>query len=207
MSTLRKRLYTPEEYLALERAAEYRSEYYRGEIFPLHELRRPGSSQHADAVVHHSLIKVNIASELRNALKGKPCRVTLSDARIRVLASGLYTYPDVSVVCGEIQYDDPQRATFLNPTLIVEVLSDSTEAYDRGRKFAHYMQLESMQEYVLISQSEPRIECFSRNAHESWMLTFASGLDQSLLLSSIGVSLSLAEVYDKVEFMPESAAE
>ena len=109
-------------------------------------------------------------------------------------------YPDASVICDPLQFDDQHRDTVLNPTLIAEVLSDSTEAYDRGKKFDHYRKLASLREYLLVAQDSPTLERFSRNPDGTWTLTIASGLEQSLQLAAIGVTLSLAEVYDKVDF-------
>jgi Uma2 family endonuclease len=180
---------TPAEYLRIERAAPYRSEYFAGEMFAM-----------AGGSPRHSLITMNVGSELRNRLKGRPCTAYESNLRIRVSATGLYTYPGASVICGELEFDDERQDTVLNPTLIVEVLSDSTEAYDRGKKFGHYRQLESLREYLLVAQDRPYLERFLRNADNTWTLTVASGLDQSLELPSIGVTLPLSEVYDKVSF-------
>jgi len=142
---------------------------------------------------------------LRSALRGRPCTAYDSDLRIRVSASGLYTYADASVICGELQLDDQDPNTVLNPTLIAEVLSETTEAYDRGKKFDHYGKLPSLEEYLLVSQDSPRLERFSKNPNGTWTLTIASGLDRSLELPSIGVTLSLAEVYDKIDFTSELA--
>ncbi len=188
MSAAPKPLLSPHEYLARERLADLRSEFYRGEMFAM-----------AGGSPRHSLIKTNLLCALCNALKGRPCTAYDSDLRIRVSTTGLYTYPDASVICGELQFDDEHRDTVLNPTLLVEVLSESTEAYDRGKKFDHYRQLASLREYLLVSQDSPKLERFARNPDGTWTLTIVSGLDQSLDLSAIGVRLSLAEVYDKVD--------
>lgn len=179
----------------MERVAEFRSEYYRGELFAM-----SGGS------LRHSLIATNVLAELRSALKGQPCIAFNSDLRIRVSTSGLFTYPDAGVVCGEPQFDDRIRDTVLNPTLIVEVLSDSTEAYDRGKKFEHYWKLGSLRDYLLISQDSPKLELFSRNADDTWTLVIAQGLEQSLTLPALGVTLELREVYDKVDFSNEKPA-
>src|SRR5262249_39888199 len=127
MSTPTKSRFTPEEYLALERAAERRSEYYAGEIFAMGGASRK-----------HIVIVANISGQLWSQLKGRPCRVYPNDMRVKVSPTGLYTYPDVAVVCGLDQFDDDHQDTLLNPTVIIEVLSKSTEAYDRGKKFEHY---------------------------------------------------------------------
>jgi Uma2 family endonuclease len=193
-SPKRSPLLTPAEYLRIERAALYRSEYFAEEMFAM-----------AGGSPRHSLIKTNLVSELRHRLKGRPCTAYDGDLRILVAATGLYTYPDASVICGELQYDDHHRDTMLNPTLLSEVLSETSEAYDRGKKFHHYQKLPSLKEYLLVSQDSPRLERFSRNPDDTWTLTVVSGLDQSLELPSIGVMLSLAEVYDKVDFTAEPA--
>lgn len=180
---------TPTEYLKIERTAEFRHEYFNGELFAM----SGGSPQ-------HSLIKMNVGGELRTHLKGRPCTAFDSDLRIRIAPTGLFTYPDLSVVCGELEFDDDQRDTVLNPTLLIEVLSDSTEAYDRGKKFEHYRRLASLREYVLISQNSPTVERYLRNPDETWTLTAAAGIENHIHLTSIDVVLSLAEVYDRITF-------
>ena len=145
MSAAQKTLLTPAEYLARERAAEFRSEFYRGEMFAM-----------SGASWAHSVIKDNLAWETRNQLQGGPCRVVTSDLRVKVSATGLYTYPDLLIVCGEPEFEDEVFDTLLNPRVIVEILSDSTEKYDRGTKFTQYRQLSSLQEYVLVAQDRRR---------------------------------------------------
>jgi Uma2 family endonuclease len=183
---------TPQEYLALERQAPYKSEYYAGEIFAL-----------AGASRWHNLIVANVIGELRSQLKGRPCVTYPSGLRVKVDPAGLYTYPDVTVVCGEAHFEDAQQDTLLTPTLIVEVLSESTEAYDRGGKFAHYRKLESLQEYVLISQTKPLIEHYVRQPDHHWLFAEADKLTDTLHLPSIGCHLALSEVYDKVDLVRE----
>ena len=185
---------TPAEYLHIERKAEFRSEFFAGEIFAM-----------AGGSPRHSLIKMNVGSILRDRLLEHPCTPYDSDLRIQT-PSGLYTYPDVSVVCGEIVFDDEHRDTVLNSTLIVEVLSPRTEAYDRGKKFEHYRRIESLREYVLVSQDSPRIERFLRNDDGTWTLSIGTGLDESVTLISIGVTLALADVFVKVDFTDDDAA-
>src|SRR5438094_499662 len=141
MSTVSKRLLSPEEYLAQERRAEFRSEYLRGEVFAM-----------AGASYEHTRIKDNFSREIGNQLKGGPCFVLTSDMRVKVNATGLYTYPDAVIVCEQGRFEDANVDTLLNPRVIVEILSDSTEAYDRGGKFGHYRQIASLQEYVLVAQ-------------------------------------------------------
>jgi Uma2 family endonuclease len=148
--------------------------------------------------------------ELRNHLKGKPCRVYDSNIRVRISRSVLYTYPDATVICGERELDpnDPSGDTCTNPQLIVEVLSPSTEAYDRGEKFSRYRQIDSLQEYVLVSPSSRRIEVFLRQPDGAWLFTAFSRLDASAVLRSVEVKLPLQEVYSGIEFPPtELAAE
>ena len=191
----RAAVYTPAEYLHLERAATYRSEYFRGEIFAM----AGGSPQ-------HSRIKTNVISQLNSQLKGQPCTTYDSDLRIKC-PTGLYTYPDASVICAELEFDDDQRDTVLNPTLLIEVLSKSTEAYDRGKKFDNYRSIPSLREYVLVSQDEPTIQRFLRNDDNTWTLTAVAGLDQTIPLRSIGIDLPLSEVYERVQFTIEGSEE
>jgi Uma2 family endonuclease len=176
------------EYLRIERQAEFKSEFFDGEMFAM-----------AGGSPYHSLIAVNAASELKNKLKGGRCLVFNSDLRVKIEATGLFTYPDITVVCGPRSFF--QEDTLLNPSLVVEVLSDSTEAYDRGKKFEHYRQVPSLQEYLLISQREPRIEQFIRKP-DRWELREAAGLNAHLDLPSLSIALDLAEIFANVEFVP-----
>jgi Uma2 family endonuclease len=178
---------TPEEYLAIERRAETRSEYLDGEMFAM-----TGGSR------NHNLIVLNIGRELSLQLKKRPCEVYVSDQRVRVPATGLYTYPDVTVVCGEPQFEDQELETLLNPTLLIEVLSPSTEAYDRGKKFEHYQTIPSLSEYLLISQGSFRVEQYLRQEANRWLFTSVTGLEGRIALPSIQCELVMAEVYDKV---------
>ena len=188
MSLQPKPRLTPEDYLAIERSADFKSEYFDGEIFAM-----------TGASAAHNIIVINAVRELSLQLKKRPCKLYASDMRVKVDPTGLYTYPDLVVVCGKARLEDAHLDTLLNPTLIVEVLSDSTEAYDRGRKFEHYRKLESLAEYVLISQHWPHVESYRRQADHHWLLTESSGLDGVLRLESIDCELALAEIYDKVE--------
>jgi Uma2 family endonuclease len=206
MSSLAKPSCTPQEYLALERKADYRSEYVNGQIFAM-----SGASR------EHNLITTNVTSGLHTQLRGRRCEVYSSDMRVKVHPTGLYTYPDVVVVCGEPAFEDGQLDTLTNPTVIVEVLSPSTEAYDRGDKFAYYRRLESLTDYVLVSQDKVRVEHYVRhplagdstgqgkagNAHGLWVLSELDELDgpnDTLGLASIGCSLRLSDIYERVEF-------
>ena len=141
MSTVPKNFITLEEYLHREQAAEFRSEYFRGEMFAV-----------AGASANHNLIVLNAGASLRDQLKKKPCRVYSSDLKLRIEATGLYSYSDLSVVCGEPQLESNGGDVLLNPVVLVEVLSDSTEAYDRGKKFEHYRTIPSLKHYVLVAQ-------------------------------------------------------
>ena len=184
--------YPPEEYLALERQAQCKSEYYAGEVFAM-----------AGASRWHNLIVTNVLREISLQLKGRPCTTYPSDMRVKISPTGLYTYPDVTVVCGAAQFEDTQQDTLLNPTLIVEVLSESTEAYDRGGKFAHYRKLASLLEYVLIAQTKPHIEHYIRQPDNRWLLEEAESWHGTVHLPAIDCHLSLAEVYDKVDIVVE----
>lgn len=188
MSSLAQSLYTPQEYLALERKAPEKSEYLNGRIFAM-----------AGASVEHNTITANLVRTLGNAFLERPCRVFSSDMRVKVAATGLYTYPDVVALCADLLFDDLQRDTLINPTVIFEVLSPSTEAYDRGEKFAHYRRLESLTDYVLLSQDKPRVERFVRQG-SLWVLMEISSLDDAINLTSLGCDLPLRELYDKVNF-------
>jgi Uma2 family endonuclease len=195
MSTQPKTYLTPEQYLEIERAAEYKSEYYQGEMFAM-----------AGAKWNHNLIAGNLVGGLRQQLRSRPCGVTPSDMRVLVSASGLYTYPDVIVVCGEPRFLDDRQDTLLNPTLIVEVLSPSTEAYDRGRKFEHYRSLESLAEYLLVSSQRVSAELYARQPDGRWLLTAANRLEDTLELPATGCRLALGDIYEKVQFVPEPTA-
>src|SRR5258707_2381932 len=138
---------TEAEYLELEAAAEFKSEFFEGEMFAM-----------AGGTPQHSLIATNLAAEFRDQLKTRPCVPYNADLRIKIEASGLCTYPDLSVICGPLQFAEGTDDTVVNPALLVEVLSDSTEGYDRGKKFEHYRQILTLQEYLLVGQKEPRIE-------------------------------------------------
>ena len=190
----RKTELTPEAYLAIERQAAYKSEYFNGEMFAM-----------AGASPHHVLIVTNVASELRWQLKKRPCTVYSTDLRVKVSTTGLYTYPDVTVVCGQPQFDDEHQDTLLNPTLIVEVLSQSTKDYDRGEKFEQYRTLESLREYILIAQNRCHVEQFVRQPDNRWLLSESNQLEDIIELSSIGCHLALTEAYDTVEWRATSA--
>jgi len=181
-----------EDYLEIERAAEERHELIDGEMFAMSGGTR-----------EHSLIAVKIVSRLDAALLSKPCEVFNSDMRIRIEAKSRYTYADALVVCGPPQFLDEKRDTLLNPTAIFEVLSNSTESYDRGEKFAGYRTLLSLQEYVLVSQKQKLVEHFHRQVDGSWLLR-VSGAGESVSLPSLGCELAVDEIYFKVFDAPTS---
>ena len=180
---------TEAEYLEIERRAEFKSEFLDGEMFAMAGGTKP-----------HSLIKCNLIRAIGNQLHGGPCRVYDSDLRVKVPLSGLYTYPDVSVACGLDQFEDEHEDTLVNPAAIVEVLSDSSEAYDRGKKFELYRRLASLREYVLVSQHNPLVEQFVRQDSGEWLLRAIEGLESKFTLSSVGVTVDMADVYAGVRF-------
>ncbi|HEY0544149.1 MAG TPA: Uma2 family endonuclease [Pyrinomonadaceae bacterium] len=190
MSTLAKTHYAPEEYLELERAAEFKSEYFNGEIYAM-----SGASR------RHALIVTNLVADLGRQLKKLPATVYSSALRVKVNPTGLYTYPDVIAMCGEAQFSDEQKDTLINPNIIIEVLSESTKDYDRGGKFEQYRTLESFKEYVLVAQDKPHVEHFVRQPDNRWILTETNRMEDSIELSSIGCTLALTEIYDKVDLL------
>jgi Uma2 family endonuclease len=194
MSSQRATFISPEEYLAQERLAERKSEYFRGEVFAM-----SGASR------RHVRIVTNLVSTIWPRVKGRACEVYANDLRLRVTPAGLYTYPDVMVVCGNPQFADDQKDTLVNPVLIIEVLSDSTRTYDTGRKFQHYRALPSLAEYLTIEQDEPRIAHWTRQRENHWDFVEFDNLAQSTQLTSIGCSLALAEVYDRIEWPDPSS--
>lgn len=180
---------TVEEYLAREREADYKSEYFNGEIFAMAGASEP-----------HVLIVNSIIARLYLQLEHRPCKVYSNDMRLKVTSTGLYTYPDVMVVCGEVQFNDEERDMLLNPTVVVEVLSKSTESYDRTTKFEHYSKLESLQEYLLVAQSRPRVELFTKEGEGRWALLTFENLEDVVNLASIDCELALKDIYLKVKF-------
>ena len=165
------------------------SEFFEGEMFAM-----------AGGSPMHSLIATNLAREVGNRLKGHPCVPFNSDLRLKVAATGLYTYPDLSVVCGPLEFADGQADVIVNPTLLAEVLSNSTEGYDRGKKFEHYRQIPTLREYLLVSQKEPRLELFLRAADGEWRWREVTGLTAHLELPALQISLPLAVVFANVKF-------
>jgi len=177
-----------EEYLARERRAEFKSEYFNGELFAM-----------AGAQQAHNLIVGNLLRTLGNQLLERDCKVYSSDMRVKIAKINKYTYPDVVVTCGKANFEDAEVDTLLNPVVIFEILSDSTEAYDRGKKFQHYQFLESLAEYVLISQDAVRVEQYIRQSDKTWQYSQYQELGDLVKLESVNCELALKDVYVKVE--------
>ncbi len=178
---------TPEEYLALERAAETKSEYFRGEMFAL-----------AGAGRRHNLLVASLIERVRPAARRRGCQVYPSDMRIGIRAIGNYTYPDMAITCGKEEFEDAVADTLLNPVVLVEVLSESTEKYDRGAKFEHDQKLPSLRLYVLVTQDRPRVEVFSREEAGFWKYEAFEGDEAVLTLDPPGATFSLGELYEGV---------
>jgi Uma2 family endonuclease len=191
MATYPKTFLTPEQYLEIDRKAEFKSEYYLGEMFAMGGARWT-----------HNRLVANLIATLHQQLRSGPCQTLPSDMRVQVESAGMYTYPDVIVVCGEPQFLDENRDTLLNPTLIVEVLSPSSEVYDRGRKFEYYGSLASVSEYLLVSSERVRAELYTRQSDGRWLITAVGRLEDSLDLQSVGAHLALADLYERVDLPP-----
>lgn len=175
--------YSIAEYLALEESSNVKHEYFGGEIYGM-----------AGGTPDHAALAMNFGAALLQHLSGRPCRVFSSDLRIRVLATGLATYPDVTVVCGPLERDPESRTTVVNPVLVAEVLSDATEDYDRGEKLEHYKRIPSLRECVLISHREPRVEIWRRGAGDAWAREQA-GAGGRLRLESLGCEVATDDIY------------
>ncbi len=193
MSSVPKRLLTEEEYLARERAASYKSEYYRGETFAM-----------AGASRAHNLIVQNVSRHMGNQLENRPCEVYPAEMRVRVTATRLYTYPDVTVVCEEPAFADDEKDVLLNPSVLVEVLSPSTANYDRGDKAVHYRRLESLRELLLVEQDCALVEQLIRQSGDDWLLKRIEGLDAVVELRSISCRLPLCDIYARITFPPDA---
>ena len=178
---------TAQEYLEWERQQETRHEYFDGEVYAM-----TGASR------KHNLLCLNIAAGLHAQLRGKPCEVYTNDMRVKVAETGMYTYPDIVAACGEPQFEDAAVDTLLNPVVIIEVLSDSTEQYDRGVKFLHYRTLPSLRHYLLVTQIECRVEHYVREANNRWLLTEYRSLDETIDLAAVDCRLRLREIYERV---------
>ena len=182
------------EYLALDRAAEARSDYYHGEMFAM-----AGASKTHNRIVRNLLVAIE--NQLRKNLRR--CEAFSQDMRVEVDAERHYSCPDIVAVCGKFEFLDDQEDTLLNPTMITEVLSDSTEGYDRGLKFENYWSVPSLQEYVLVSQHRPLVQRFLRQADNKWLLTNFESLSDVAVFTSVDVAIPLAEIYLDVEFPAE----
>ncbi len=192
MSAIPKTKLTVKNYLEFERNSDINHEYFDGEIFAVSGAKR-----------NHNKIITNLSGLVWQHLKGKICENYSNDMRVFVPETGLYTYPDLVVVCGEPIFQDDVFDTLSNPVLLVEVLSDSTEGYDRGKKFQHYRSIESLQEYILVSQNEARVEKYVRHGDEFWLLSEAVGVGSEIEFSTIECKIPLAEIYDKIDLSEE----
>lgn len=186
---------SPEEYLALERAAETKSDYLDGEMIAM-----------TGASLRHSSIVGDLAVALATRLSGGSCEVHTSDLRLLVSVTGLYTYPDIVVVCGEPLLTDKHFDTLTNPTVLIEVLSPSTAAYDRGTKLEHYRRLESLRECLFVSQDRPKIEQYIRQEdRKKWLLTEVTELTASVVMPSIGCQVPMSEIYRRLKFETQAS--
>ncbi len=192
MSTAPNRRYTPEEYLAIERDIEAKHEFYRGEMFAMGGASRV-----------HNQVTFNLAAALGKRLEGRAGDAYVNDMRVKIPATGLYTYPDVVVTCEKPEFEDDVLDTLINPQVVMEVLSDSTEKYDRGKKFEHYRRIPSLQCYVLISHDRAHVDRFLLDERGQWVLTDFNGLDALLDLPTIDCRIPLSEIFAKVDF-PEA---
>ena len=180
---------TPDEYLATQRLSEDRAEYLDGVVYPM-----------TGATINHARIVLSLAAELLNQLRGRECDVLQTDMKVRMPDSKKFFYPDVLVLCGEPQFHDDRTDVILNPDIIIEVLSPSTEAFDRGKKFQAYQTLESLKEYLLVAQDKPFVEQYVRRADGKWDYVAFQGLEASVSLPSIECTLKLSAVYSRVKF-------
>lgn len=187
MSAQPKIYLTPTEYLAFERASPHKHEFHAGQIYTPACCNR-----------NHNLLVTNIIAELGNQLRKRDCTVYPSDMRVKIELIELHTYPDITVVCGEEVFEDDQQDVLLNPTVLIEVLSNSTECYNRGKKFKNYQAMPSFVEYVLVSQTSYSIEQFTRQPDGQWLMSDADQPEQIVRLESIDCTLQLADVYEKV---------
>ena len=186
---------SPAQYLKAERAAETRSEYHDGRICAM-----------AGGSLAHSIIPAGLIAALAAALGDRDCTVVTTDLRVQIGRQSSFVYPDVTVFCGEAQLADEYNDTLLNPTAVFEVISKSTEGYDRGYKFGKYRSIESLRDFVLVSQTEAKIEVFSKTESGQWMFTEFAGTDAVCVLPGIGCNIALADVYRRVRFPQDQAA-
>jgi len=186
MSFLAQSRYTAEQYLEMERRADTKNEFINGQIYAMSGANRI-----------HNQITFNLAGLLHSQLRGRPCEAYVTDMRVKISSTGMYTYPDVAALCGEAHFEDTHLDTLINHTLIIEVLSPSTEAYDRGGKFSHYRKIQSLMEYVLIAQDWYSVERFLRQENQ-WLFSESTDLSDTVHLQSIQCDLLLRDIYDKV---------
>jgi Uma2 family endonuclease len=188
MTAVPKRKLTEAEYLAIERAAAFKSEYYDGEMFAMAGASHP-----------HNLIKDNLVVEIGSRLKSSKCQVLSSDMRVKTASARAYSYPDVIIVCDKPEFADDRKDTLLNPLVLFEVLSPTTESFDRGGKFHRYQKLESLKEYILVAQDQMLLERYVRQDNDSWLLTSFDDPAGEFALTSVPVRVPLAEIYRGVE--------
>ncbi len=187
MSAQPESFLTAQDYLVWERQQETRHEYLEGQVFAMTGASRA-----------HNMLCANILASLHGQLRGKPCEIYVNDMRVKVSETGMYTYPDLVAACGEPRFEDQAVDTLLNPVLIIEVLSDSTERYDRGAKFTHYRSVNSLKEYLLVSQNECRVEHYVRQPGNHWLLTEYQEMQDRIDLNSLDSYLLLAEIYERI---------
>lgn len=192
---IEKKILTSEKYLDIERKAEFKSELINGEMYALAGVTRK-----------HNRIALNLATFLNNFLRDSQCRVYFADLRVQVSKTGMFTYPDLVLTCGNEIMADKQKDTLLNPKCILEVLSDSTEKYDRGEKFSHYQNLESLDEYILVSQNQPRVESFLRQTDNKWLYQKVEGLENELFINVIEAKIKLDEIYQNTKELEETSS-
>jgi len=183
----KKLYYSKEEYLEMEAAADYKSEYYQGEIFAMSGGTRK-----------HSLVCVNLIRRISEGIDNRDCQCFESNMKLEIAEADAYVYPDVMVVCGDAEAAENTTDAITNPVLIIEVLSPSTESFDRGLKFEYYKTVPSLKEYVLVSQNKPKIEVFFRQNENLWTYTVVEGLDNNVVLQSLGYEMALKKIYHKV---------
>ena len=189
MSATAHEYMTAQQYFTLEETSDGKHEYYRGAIYAM-----------TGGTARHNLIVANLIALLHGQLRGTTCRVFPSDLRLKIELTGLYTYPDVSVICGPISFGDNRQDTVTNPVVLIEVLSPSTENYDRGRKFEHYRTIDTLQEYVVVAQDRVHIEHYVRQDNNRWVLVDFSTIDQIVHVGAINCTLSVELVYENIMF-------
>lgn len=189
-----QKIYSPQQYVALERAAEWKSEFFNGQIYAM----AGGSPTHAQ-------LTINVGSLLHQQLRGQSCRTFSSDLRVQISATGAFVYPDVTVACPPLHFSDEDDYALTNPVVVIEVLSPSTEAHDRGAKWGHYQQISSLRDYILVAQDQARLEHYSRQDDGSWRYHVVQNAESAVQLDSIGCHLNIGDVYEGVEFAPSPA--